>query len=52
MSDVVYNLCFFGCRMRTIRVSKSRQLFGESSRILLLVSIASCLLGDDVLHAK
>ena len=54
MSDVVYDLCFLGCRVRNSLELRGvgGQLFGLGLRNFLLVSIASCLLGDDVLHAK
>ena len=53
MRDVVYDLCLLGCR--TGAIIGIRVEYGCSDcclRISLLVSIASCLLGDDILHAK
>jgi hypothetical protein len=49
-SDVVHDRCFFGCCASGFQMG--RWMFGACSRIVLLVSMASCLLGDDVLHAK
>ena len=49
MSDVVDGLCFLGYRKVK---SNGMLLVGQCLRIFLLVSIESCLLGDDVLHAK
>jgi len=53
MSDVVYDHCFLGCGVRTVRtLGVGKQLFGLRLRNFLSVSIASRLLGDDILHAK